>query len=236
MELIIGSNRMQEVEGVTAEYPYVRNRADSSQMRVPWHWHEEVEFSLVRRGRLQVTISGRQYDFGPGEGFFLNANALHAMDAADPSEPAVWDSHMLHPALLGGASKTVFDSKYLAPVLRNRRFDLVPFRGETARQKEILSLLDQADAAQAQPFPEFRTRNLFSEIWLLLMQELEELERHAGVQRPVEQERIRQMMDFIHRHYGEKLTLEQIAAAAAVSTREQDCFGYLRLFVFPYKL
>ena len=38
------------------------------------------------------------------------------------------------------------------------------------------------------------------------------------------------MMDYIHQHYGEKLTLEQIAAAAAVSKREclrcfRDCIG-----------
>ena len=50
MELIIRSDHMQEVEGVTAEYPYVLNRADSASIRVPWHWHEEVEVSFVRRG------------------------------------------------------------------------------------------------------------------------------------------------------------------------------------------
>jgi len=230
MELIIGSNRMQQVEGVTAEYPYVLNRADSSQLRVPWHWHEEVEFSLVRQGRLLVTISGQQHTFAAGEGFFLNANAMHTMEPADSAVPVLWDSHMLHPMLLGGATKSVFDSKYMAPVLRNRRFDLVVFRGETSRQQEILSLLDQAAAAQSQPFAEFRTRNLFSEIWLFLMQELKELDDHTGTHRQVDQERLRPMLEYIHRHHGEKLTLEQIAAEAAVSKREclrcfRSCIG-----------
>ena len=230
MELIIGSNRMQEVEGVTAAYPYVLNRADSRQIHVPWHWHEEVEFSLIRQGRLRVTLSGQQYTVEPGEAFFLNANVLHAMEPADPAEPVVWDSHMLHPMLLGGFSKSVFDAKYVAPVLRNKRFDLIRFSGETQRQQTVLELLRQVSDVQEQEFREFRTRNLFSEIWLLLLQEMRELEQQAGVQRPVNQERIRMMLEFIHTHYREKLTLEQIAAAAIVSKREclrcfQSCIG-----------
>lgn len=230
MELIIGSNRMQEVEGVTAAYPYVLNRADSRQIRVPWHWHEEVEFSLIRQGRLKVTLSGQQVLMEPGDGFFLNANVLHAMEPADPAEPVVWDSHMLHPMLLGGFSKSVFDAKYVAPVLWNKRFDLIRFSGETRRQQAVLELLRQVSDVQEQEFREFRTRNLFSEIWLLLLQEMRELEQQAGILRPVNQERIRMMLEFIHTHYREKLTLEQIAAAAIVSKREclrcfQSCIG-----------
>ena len=237
MELIIGSNRMQEVEGVTAEYPYVLNRADSSQMRVPWHWHEEVEFSYVRQGVLSVTIAGHACQYRQGEGFFLNANILHAMEPANPGETVLWDSHMVHPVLLSGQYKSVFDKKYLSPVLKNKRFELASFTGETENQQEILDLLQQVSAVQEKPFSEFRTRNLFSEIWLRLLKEMEDLEYRASLPKPVSQERIQIMMDYIHQHYGEKITLEQIAASAAVSKREclrcfQSCiqkapFAYL---------
>lgn len=230
MELIIGRNRMQEVEGVTAEYPYVLNRADSSRMRVPWHWHEEVEFSLVRQGILRVTISGKEYTFSEGEGFFLNSNILHAMEAADGKQTVLWDSHMLHPMLLSGFSKSVFDKKYMAPVLRNRKLELVEFRPGQQRQQEILARLDEAAAAQEAPFAEFRTRNLFSEIWLLLLKEMEELEQQAKLPKPVNQERIQIMLEYIHQHYAEKITLDQIAEAALVGKREclrcfQQCIG-----------
>lgn len=230
MELIIGRNRMQEVEGVTAEYPYVLNRADSSRMRVPWHWHEEVEFSLVRQGALRVTISGKEYTFSEGEGFFLNSNILHAMEAADGEQTVLWDSHMLHPMLLGGFSKSVFDKKYMAPVLRNRKLELVEFRPGQQRQQEILAQLDEAASAQEAPFAEFRTRNLFSEIWLLLLKEMEELEQQAKLPKPVNQERIQIMLEYIHQHYAEKITLDQIAEAALVGKREclrcfQQCIG-----------
>ena len=219
MELIIGNNHMQDVQGVTAEYPYVLNRVSSEEMRVPWHWHEEVEFSYIRRGTLRVTISGQRHTFREGEGFFLNTNILHAMEAAT-EEPVLWDSHMVHPMLLGGHYKSVFDTKYLGPVLKNRKFELAAFRGDNDNQKKILQLLQDAAKVQEEPYSEFRTRNLFSEIWLFLLRELEDLKNHAKLPKPISQERIQIMLDFIHQHYAEKLTLDQIAEAAIISKRE----------------
>jgi len=230
MELIIRSDHMQEVEGVTAEYPYVLNRADSASIRVPWHWHEEVEFSFVRRGTLSVAVSGHSYEFRAGEGFFINSNILHMMDAKDPQEGAVWDSHMFHPAFLGGQYRTVFDAKYLSPITKNKKYELVEFRGENERHKIILRLMQEVANAQEEEFAEFRTRNLFSEVWLHLMRELRELEQQAKLPKPISQERIQTMLEFIHNHYHEKLTLEQIAASAIISRREclrcfQSCIG-----------
>lgn len=238
MELIIGRNRMQEVQGVTAEYPYVLNRADSRQMRVPWHWHEEVEFSYVRQGRLRVTISGHQYVFREGEGFFLNTNILHTMESDDPEAGVLWDSHMLHAMLLSGQYKSVFDTKYMAPILKNKKLDLIAFLPSNPNQRAILELLQQVAGVQGQSYAEFRTRSLFSEIWLLLMQAAEALERSAGLEKPVSQERIQIMLEFIHQHYAEKLTLDQIAASAIISKREcLRCFqSCIRKTPFAYLL
>ena len=92
MELIIGRDHMQDVSDVTAEYPYALHPlVSSAETRVPWHWHEEVEFSLVRRGALQVTVAGRRQVLETGEGMFLNTNVLHAMGPANPDVETVWD-------------------------------------------------------------------------------------------------------------------------------------------------
>lgn len=217
MELIIGSDHMQDVADVTAQYPYALHPlVSSAETRVPWHWHEEVEFSLVRRGALQVTVAGRRQVLEEGDGMFLNANVLHAMGPADPAVETVWDSHMLHPVLLGGHYKSVFDSKYLSPVLKNKRCDLIVFRPDSDARRTLLGLLAKAAAVQDRPDSEFRTRNIFSDIWLLLMREAEALDAPP----PVSQERIQLMLAYIQQHFREKLTLEQIAAAAAVSERE----------------
>lgn len=220
MELIIRSNHMQEVAGISAEYPYVLNRPDGRETRVPWHWHEEVEFSYVTRGSLRLTVSGRSECFREGEGFYINSNILHTMEPEDPEQGVLWNSYMFHPVFLGSHYKSVFDTKYMAPVLTNKNYELATFRNHNSRQKAILTLLRQAAEQQGQPYSEFRIRNLFSEVWILLMQELQELEENAKLTKPVSQERIQTMLAFIHRHYHEKLTLEQIAGAAIIGKRE----------------
>ena len=220
MELIIRNDHMQEVEGITAEYPYVLNSVDGRDTKVPWHWHEEVEFSYVVRGDLRVTVAGHSYVFGQGEGFYINTNILHTMEPEDPEKEVLWHSFMFHPMFLGGHYKSVFETKYMAPVLKNKNYELAPFRGDDENQRQILQLLQQAAAMQGQPGCEFRIRNCFSDIWLILMEELRELENSAKLLKPVSQERIQAMLTFIHTHYREKLTLEQIAGAAIVSKRE----------------
>ena len=211
---------MQEVQGVSAQYPYILNRADSDSIRVPWHWHEELELSYVTKGTLRVSVSGRSYEFRQGEGFYINTNVLHTMESADPNVPVTWDSHMFHAVFLGGSYRSIFETKYLDPVLKNRKVELVEFRGETENQRRLLALLQQASREQDAPNSEFLTRNTFSSIWLLLMQEIAELENNARFLKPVSQERIQIMLSFIHQHYNEKLTLDQIAGSAMVSKRE----------------
>lgn len=230
MELTIHRNYMQEVPGVTAAYPYSLNRADSREIVVPWHWHEETEFGLVRQGALRVHLAGRAYEFSSGEGFFLNANVLHSMEPASRDVPVRWDSHMVHPMLLGAYSKSIFDSKYIAPLVNDKRMELAAFRAETDEQKKALSLLRRAADAQEDEFSEFETRNLFSEIWLCLLREQRALEQRTALTKPVSQERIQQMLAYINAHYQQKLTLDEIAASAIISKREclrcfQSCIG-----------
>lgn len=220
MELIIGSNDMQEVEGITAEYPYVLNSVNGKDTLVPWHWHEEVEFSFIVRGSLRVTVSGHSYVFRENEGFYLNSNILHTMEPADSREDTFWHSYMFHPMFLGGHYKSVFETKYMAPVLKNKKSDLAAFRPENERQLHILQLLKLAADLQAEENSEFRIRNTFSDIWLLLIRELQEKEYDSQLAKPVSQERIQTMLEFIHQHYHEKITLEQIASSAIVSKRE----------------
>ncbi|MCI8856808.1 MAG: helix-turn-helix transcriptional regulator [Clostridiaceae bacterium] len=96
--------------------------------------------------------------------------------------------------------------------------------------------LRELKAMQAQPDMEFSTRNLLSECWMLLMQELRETQPEDALPSAEGQERLRNMIAFIHTHYGEKLTLAQIAASAAVSEREAlRCFRkYFHQSPFEY--
>ena len=217
MKLQIQSNRMEEVEGLRNEYPYAFHHVDMEKTAVPWHWHEALEFNLVTDGTVKVSTANQTQVFRKGEGFFINSNVLASMEN---EEACILDSHLFHPVFLGGHFKSVFETKYLNPVTQNRNLDLLCLRGTTPEQKTILSKLRQLSRLQEIPDAEFQTRNLLSEIWLLLLEEIRNADNSIFHGHQKNQDRILTMMAYIQENFAEKLTLEDIADSAAVSTRE----------------
>ena len=225
MVIEVNSNQMETVAGITVEYPYILHRVSMKKTHVPWHWHEEVEFILVNQGGLVVTTMDQTYLLRAGEALFINTNVVCTMQEADEAEDTVISSHLLHPVFLSGHYKSVFETKYLHPILQNKRLDVLEIRGDTDCQRQMLHKLSQAAQLQKEPDSEFQTRNLFSEIWLLLIAEAAERDdRHAPVKQ-VGQARMQAMLAYIHQNYAERIALENIAASAAVSKREcTRCF------------
>ena len=215
MKLRIQSNQMEEVEGLYNEYPYVFHHVDLSKTAIPWHWHEALEFCYVQAGSVKVSTAGQTQVFQKGEGFFINSNALTAMTEGFD---CVIDSHLFHPVFLGGHFKSVYETKYLNPVIQNRNLDMLPIRGETGEQKQLLQKISQLSRLQSKTDVEFQTRNLLSEIWLLLLEELKHTQLKSSPAK--NQDRILTMLAFIQENHARKLTLQEIADASAISTRE----------------
>ncbi|MBE7002214.1 MAG: AraC family transcriptional regulator [Ruminococcaceae bacterium] len=217
MKLQIRRNMMEEVEGLHNEYPYAYHHTDMRETTVPWHWHEALEFGYVAEGCLKLSTPTRTVTLQKGEAYFTNSNALITVENVDA---CILDSHLFHPVFLGGHFKSVFETKYLNPVTQNKDIDMLCFRGETEAQRSLLGKLRQLSQLQAQTDVEFQTRSLLGEIWLFLLKVIQESDGSAYRAASKNQDRILTMMAFIQENYAEKLTLEQIADAAAVSTRE----------------
>jgi AraC family transcriptional regulator, melibiose operon regulatory protein len=65
-QLDLDENRLEKVRGLTNEYPYVMHVTDYTKVRIPWHWHEAVEFKYQLKGCSEVmtnhtTVSGKYY-------------------------------------------------------------------------------------------------------------------------------------------------------------------------------
>lgn len=214
----IDNNQRENVAGVTNEYPYSMHVTDLYSEMIPWHWHEELEFGYVVSGELKMSLADRSYLIGKNQGYFTNSNALTCTRKSENCDVVHVHTHMFHPIFLGGHFKSIFETKYIDPVIHNRNIDALIFTGETRNQQKLIQKLSQASALQHKENMEFQTRNLFSEIWLLLLEEIKEQPAHTvNFQN---QERLQNMLTFIHQHFEDKLTLEEIAAAASISTRE----------------
>ena len=133
---------------------------------------------------------------------------------------AVIESHLFHPVFLGGHYHSIFETKYLNPVLQNRKLEIVEFRSGTKAQKDILALLQKAERLRDEKDREMKIRNIFSDIWTLLLEEVANLENEEPAASSVDQERLFSLITYMQEHYAEKVTLEQVAASAMISVRE----------------
>ena len=217
MRIKVRENQMEEIEDIRPEYPYTCHHVEMRDTKVPWHWHEEVEFDRVVQGTLRLKTVGKTVEFARGEGFFTNANVLCAMEG---DNEAVMESHLFHPVFLGGHYHSIFETKYLNPVLQNRKLEIIEFRSETRPQRDILAFLQKAERLQAEKDQEMKIRNIFSDIWTLLLEEAAGLETEEPSTSSVDQERLFSMIAYMQEHYAEKVTLEQVAASAMISVRE----------------
>lgn len=220
MKIRVKENQLEAIEGLHTEYPYVLHHVNLKETKVPWHWHEELEFDYVVSGAIKVVTASKTYIFHKNEACFINTNVLCLVEHAEDGEECIVDSHLFHPVFLSGHFKSIYETKYLEPVLQNKKIEVMEIRGENKYQTEMLKKLRQVSFLQSKENVEFETRNLFSEIWVLLRKEIENLRYEDTPVKLASQERIQTMMVFIHENYQRKISLRDIAASAMVSGRE----------------
>lgn len=220
MKIQIRENQLEEIEGLSPEYPFVLHHANFPETHVPWHWHEEFEFVYIIKGTMELTTSTQSSLFHQGEAAFINSNVLCTMGCAKERELVMTDSFLFHPIFLGGHFKSIFETKYINPVSQNKNLQILEIRGTTGEQRSLLSKLRRLSSLQENENIEFQTRNLLSEIWLLLLEEIRNSKAPAISGNAIHQDRIQTMMSYIQQNYQNKISLEEIALSAAVGKRE----------------
>lgn len=218
-------NQVELIEGMTVEYPYCLHERDLTDFVIPWHWHEELELGYIQEGASKITTIGAEYVIREGDGFFINSNVMDMKQNDLPGTKTVEINHIFHPVFLSGHFKSLFETKYMNPIIKNRQIEVFIIRQGRAVSNQILTNLRRLKKLHREPNAEFQVRNILSETWLLLMKELQEnYDEHIPF-RTEQRERLRNMIAYIHKHYADKITLSDIARASGVSEREASrCF------------
>ena len=224
---VVDSNHRELTEHGSVGFPIAYYDVDLSRGDVQWHWHEEVEVMVVREGCCTVAAGTEKHLLRPGEGFVFNSGSLHGCWDAENSGCRFY-SLVFHPRLVGGSLDSVFYKSYVQPVILNHTVEGLALKPETRWQQEALKAIEQAwqaVAGRARGY-EFRVRAALSELILLLEENLPNAQKQPSVKSLRDGERIKKMIQYIHDHCGEQLSIQSIAAAAAVS--ESECLRCFR--------
>lgn len=107
-----------------------------------WHWHTEVELTLVVEGQISYQVNERVYELKAGDGLFCNSNALHTGRMKDKQD-CYYISITFHPRILYGFEGSLIWKKFVQPMLSDPACASMVFHRETSWQEEILGWLDE---------------------------------------------------------------------------------------------
>lgn len=177
----------------------------------PWHWHPEIELTLVMEGEISYQVNDSLYHLREGEGLFCNTNVLHSGHGSDTPDCS-YLSVTFHPRLLYGYSSSVMQNKYMNHILKSPALASIHFTEKEEWQREVLGQIEHIRLLDAKrPLSmELQMQISLMEIWRQIYEHVG-AEDISGTENGRDTERIRQIMEYIQKHYAEKITLEDLA-------------------------
>lgn len=210
----------------TAQFPIAFFDDDLTQVKVPYHWHDELEFVIVTEGSVQARIAGKVFDLSAGEGYFANSGVLHAETLQTPTGHQ--HAMVFGPGLLAARQDQVWKS-YVEPILGRRELPFIRLASSVPWQREVLRLAETAwetGAYEKKDYP-LHVRHGLALAFSLLVEHAPGLEadvRYTERDRRDEL-RIKKALAFLEQNYDASLSIEDIAASADLGV--SSC---LRLF------
>ena len=217
--------REEVLDDITEDFPYlaVLSQHDRFHERtVPWHWHQELELFYVLEGGVDYATPHERRTLVQGSAGMVNANVLHMTRATGGRPNANLLVHMPRPQLLAERGGRIW-RRYVEPLLEATSIELLVVEPGEGVAGELPKKMRRSfeTAAREEEGWELRLRDELSEIWLDFL----ELARPrlgdgpAAMPRACD-ERLRLMLDYVGRHYAERLSVADIAASAYTSERE----------------
>ena len=211
----------------TPDFPIAAYYDKIERDAVIWHWHEEFEIGCITEGGMIAEIGNRKYTLSRGDVFFINSKVMHSMRNANPGAPAALKTLTFHGSIVGGNENSVFHRKYVLPIMKNTGLRCYIFRkGDTYTNRIFSDMINLWSAlCDEENGYELYVRNELSAFFQLLLNctANSTLAISDGEQRLESRAKI--MLDYIHSHYSNAVTLQEIADAASVSASEAlRCF------------
>lgn len=216
-------SREELLPGFTQGFPYIASRVELDKNMggaVPWHWHRAVELFYMESGALEYHTPGGTILFPAGSGGMVNANVLHMTKTAEHTVENIQFLHIFDTSLIAGEQGSRIEEKYITPLVTAPQLEIIALNPDVPVQAQVLKLLRESFLISEREFRyEMKLREMLSQIWLQLFEQSRVVIEQSGKAHKGN-DKVKQMMIYIHEHYGDKITIAELAASAFLSERE----------------
>lgn len=201
---------------------YHDNISNFHENNVNWHWQGDLEFSIIKRGQVELQLLKNKYIVKEGEGYLIFPDCLHRITKSINQE-GLYDTIIVNPNLLYGKTSSIIYHKYYMPIFLKSNGVLF-FSSNTNWGKTIFELFElMVTLLEEKPVHyEISVIQQLSNIWkeLLLHAEVSETILPNPLIQKNTKIKIRDMLAYIHKNYENTVLLEDIASVGKVSKGE----------------
>ena len=203
-------------------YTGTRSYISNNQAHAPWHWHKAVELFYIESGAMEYHTPTGTVVLSEGCGGLVNSGVLHMTKLPEKhSSRCVMLIHLFDTTLITGHTGSRIDQKYVAPITNFSSLDMIPLDKNIMEHVPILDKLKNSFLLSENDIGyELRLRSILSDIMVDFLMLTGHPEEDKELQKPLLNEKMKQMVTYVHEHYGEKIAIHDIANAAFVSERE----------------
>ena len=105
-----------------------------------WHWHPEIELTLIDKGEMIYKVNGKIFHLHKGEALLGNANSFHT-GCMYVNRDCEYISITFDPKLIYGYENSIIYLKYVAPIVQNFSLPAIHFDLSEDWHKEIIDIL-----------------------------------------------------------------------------------------------
>lgn len=189
---------------------------------IPLHWHDEIQFVLILQGEALFQINEEKLVIGEGNGLFINSGCLHMAEEKNLSG-CVYICLNVSPHFV--LSQELYTT-YVYPYIQATNLPYVYLDANELWAKNILDAIIKINQwiQQKSLYYEIDISVQLTLIWQNLIINGFQLEYDQAEM--VKSQRMKQMLNWIHLHYAEKIRLDDIAKAGQLSRSE--CCRYFK--------
>ena len=180
---------------------------------IPLHWHEELQFTVVQQGTIELHILGEKVVIAEGAGFFINSGIVHEIHAK--TNNAIY--------ICWNLGIPLFDKhiqkKYILPLIQEGNMPFVIFNSSNKRHKHMIQAIEMS----------YETYNKKGNGYELIMTMqylsclnalLPEIGLHSNNHHPIYDQRVKTILEYIHNHFREQIKLESLSKIVHLSNAE----------------
>ncbi|MGN1033421.1 MAG: helix-turn-helix domain-containing protein [Intestinibacter sp.] len=199
------------------------------------HWHDELQISIVAKGSVEFIVGEKSYILKNGQAIFINTQRIH-MAKSVGEEDCIYHAINFDAKLLKMFPGSIIEQKYIDPVLTSENLNSIEFYGYNQWEQDILKYIEDiinADIIKQKGY-ELKIYISLLNFWLLLVENENHIFSKKANPKPINEQRIKDILSFIHNNYSKKITLQDIADSVFISKGECCRFFKKSLKMSPY--